>query len=48
MSELCDDFKQEATDIKESLMELIAETDDELLEKYFIGEKLNEEDIKEV
>lgn len=46
MSELCDDFKQEATDIKESLMELIAETDDELLEKYFSGEKLNEEDIK--
>lgn len=46
MSGLCNDFKIEAENIKESLMELIAESDDELLEKYFSGEELTNEDIQ--
>ncbi len=40
------EFAQEAMDVKESIMELIAETDDELLEKYFSGEELSSEDVK--
>lgn len=46
MSDLCNDFKEEANSIKESLMELIAESDDDLLEKYFSGEELTDEDIQ--
>ncbi|MEG1410691.1 MAG: elongation factor G [Terrisporobacter sp.] len=46
MSDLCNEFKEEANIIKESLMELIAESDDDLLEKYFSGEELTDEDIK--
>lgn len=40
------DFKEEASTIRESLMELIAETDDELLDKYFSGETLTEKEIQ--
>ena len=40
------EFKDEAMSFKESLMELIVETDDELLDKYFSGEELNYEDIQ--
>ena len=40
------EFKDEAMSFKESLMELIVETDDELLDKYFGGEELNYEDIQ--
>ena len=32
--------------LKQCLMELIAETDDELLDKYFSGEELTKEDIQ--
>jgi len=40
------EFKDEAMSFKESLMELIVETDDELLDKYFSGEELNYQDIQ--
>ena len=40
------EFKDEAMRIKESLMELIAETDDEILDKYFNGEELSPQDIQ--
>ncbi|WP_290063333.1 elongation factor G [Paraclostridium bifermentans] len=45
-SDLCDEFKIQVEGTREGLLELIAETDDELLEKYFSGEDLTEEDIK--
>lgn len=44
--DLCKDFKLEVEGTRDSLLELIAETDDELLEKYFSGENLTEEDIQ--
>lgn len=40
------EFKDEAVSVKEALMELIAETDDEILDKYFNGEELSSEDIQ--
>lgn len=40
------EFQEEAMSVKESLMELIAETDDEILDKYFSGEELNTSDIQ--
>ena len=40
------EFKNEAMSVKEALMELIAETDDEILDKYFNGEELSSEDIQ--
>ena len=40
------EFKDEAMSFKESLMELIVETDDELLDKYFSGEELDYQDIQ--
>jgi len=40
------EFKNEAMNVKEALMELIAETDDEILDKYFNGEELSPEDIQ--
>ncbi len=46
MSDLCNEFKLEVESIKCHLMELIAESDDEILEKYFSGEELNNEDIQ--
>lgn len=46
ISNLCNDLKEEAKDIRDNLIELIAETDDELLDKYFNGELLSEEDIQ--
>ncbi|MCB5942795.1 elongation factor G, partial [bacterium 210820-DFI.6.52] len=45
-SDLCDEFKIQVEGRRDGLLELIAETDDELLEKYFSGEDLTEEDIK--
>lgn len=45
-SDLCDEFKIQVEGTRDGLLELIAETDDELLEKYFSGEDLTEEDIK--
>ncbi|MBQ6630751.1 MAG: elongation factor G [Romboutsia sp.] len=46
IDELDDEFKEEAMSLKESLMELIAETDDEILDKYFSGEELDKQDIQ--
>ena len=40
------EFKDEAINVKEALMELIAETDDDILDKYFSGEELSPEDIQ--
>lgn len=40
------EFKEQALKMKEALMELIAETDDETLEKYFSGEELSKEEIQ--
>lgn len=45
-SDLCKDFKLEVESMRDSLLELIAETDDDLLEKYFSGENLTQEDIQ--
>ncbi|MGL6107820.1 elongation factor G [Romboutsia sp.] len=46
MDGLDGEFKDEAMSVKEALMELIAETDDEILDKYFSGEELSPEDIQ--
>ncbi len=46
MDGLDGEFKEEALTVKESLMELIAETDDEILDKYFSGEELTAEEIQ--
>ena len=46
MDGLDGEFLSEAMTVKESLMELIAETDDEILDKYFSGEELSSEDVK--
>ena len=46
MDGLDGEFKDEALTVKESLMELIAETDDDILDKYFNGEELSSEDIQ--
>ena len=43
--DLADDFKMEIDSIKEGLMETIAETDEELMEKYFEGEEFTHEEI---
>ncbi|MCQ4924475.1 elongation factor G [Tissierella carlieri] len=43
--ELTDDQKVEIDSIRESLMEKIAETDEELMEKYFEGEEFTEAEI---
>lgn len=40
------DFKEQALSIREALMELIAETDDDILDKYFSGEELTKEEIQ--
>lgn len=40
------DFKEQAISVREALMELIAETDDEILDKYFSGEELTKEEIQ--
>ena len=40
------EFKEQALSMKEALMELIAETDDDTLEKYFSGEELTKEEIQ--
>ena len=40
------EFKEQAMSVKEALMELIAETDDQILDKYFNGEELTTEEIQ--
>lgn len=39
------EFKEQVSSVKEALMEHIAETDDEVLDKYFNGEELTPEEI---
>ena len=43
--ELNDEEKSAIEDIREGLMEKVAETDEELLEKYFEGEAFTKEEI---
>ena len=45
-SNLSAEFEEEAQNTKAMLMELIAETDDELLDKYFSGEELTKEEVQ--
>lgn len=45
-SELDEEFKIQAKQAYDALMELVAETDDDYLEKFFEGESLTEEEIK--
>ena len=40
------EFKEQVSSVKEALMEHIAETDDEILDKYFNGEELTPEEIQ--
>ena len=40
------EFKEQVTSVKEALMELIAETNDDMLEKYFSGEELTPSEIQ--
>jgi len=44
--EIPDDLKEKAEEYREKLIEAIAETDEELMDKYFAGEELTEEEIK--
>jgi len=46
IDDLDGEFKKESIDVKNALMELIAETDDEILDKYFNGEELTAEEIQ--
>ena len=46
IDDLDGDFQVESLAVKEALMELIAETDDEILDKYFSGEELSALEIK--
>lgn len=46
MDDLESEFKTEALTVKDALMELIAETDDEILDKYFSGEELTSLEIQ--
>lgn len=40
------EFKEQVSSVKEALMEHIAETDDEVLDKYFNGEELSPQEIQ--
>ena len=40
------EFKEQVSSVKEALMEHIAETDDEVLDKYFSGEELTPQEIQ--
>lgn len=46
MDTLEGEFKSQAMSVKEAILELIAETDDEILDKYFSGEELSNKDIQ--
>ena len=48
MDTLEGEFKSQAMSVKEAILELIAETDDEILDKYFSGEELSNNDIQKV
>ena len=40
------EYQEKAEEYREKLIEAVAETDEELMEKYFAGEELSEEEIK--
>ena len=44
--EIPEDLKDKAAEYREQLIEAVAESDDELMEKYFAGEELSIEEIK--
>jgi elongation factor G len=46
VQEIPEDLKEKAEEYREKLIESIAETDEELMDKYFNGEELTEEEIK--
>jgi elongation factor G len=46
VQEIPEDLKEKAEEYREKLIEAIAETDEELMDKYFNGEELTEEEIK--
>ena len=46
VEEIPDEYKEQAAKYRSELIEVAAEQDDELLEKYFSGEELTVEDIK--
>lgn len=46
VEEIPDDMKEKAQEYHESMIEHVAEQDDELMEKYFAGEELTIEEIK--
>ena len=46
VEEIPDDMKQKAEQYRSELLEHVAEMDDELMEKYFDGQELTEEEIK--
>jgi elongation factor G len=46
MSDIPDEFKAKAEEMREKVIEMAAENDDELLEKYFENGTLSEEEIK--
>ncbi|MBQ9792092.1 MAG: elongation factor G [Clostridia bacterium] len=44
--EIPDEYKEQAAKLRQELIEVAAEQDDELIEKFFAGEELTKEDIK--
>ena len=46
VTEIPAEYKEQAAKYRQELIEIAAEQDDELLEKYFAGEELTVEDIK--
>ena len=44
--EIPDEYKEQAAKLRQELIEIAAEQDDELIEKFFAGEELTKEDIK--
>ncbi len=46
IEEIPEELREKAEEYREKLIEAVAETDEELMEKYFAGEELTEEEIK--
>jgi len=46
IKEIPEELREKAEEYREKLIEAVAETDEELMEKYFAGEELTEEEIK--
>ncbi|CAM4046103.1 elongation factor G [Catellicoccus marimammalium] len=45
-TEIPDEYKEQADEWREKLIEAVAETDEDLMEKYFEGEEITEEELK--